>query len=210
MECKYSACRSSLKPWNAATNFSSPSLSVKSAVSTQLLKSNQRILEFGAGNLRNALFIMNTIHGIQYSVVEIPEVITRFYSNYQAFQQMGGNLLKQGFKELKFDAVICTFVLETICPLAERVEVLKSLVEAMDKDAMLITSFRGYPGVKGTKYRQCLAREGYISPRSTFIKPYSLPEVRQLLEDAGLNNIETLEKYRVKSPQNIHIIARLK
>jgi len=209
MECPYGSCRSSLKPWNAATNFLNPVPSVTFAVDAGLISPHHNVLEFGGGNLRNALYVMSKLPNVRYNVIEKIEVVNRFRNMYDEFERRGGHLLQGEFSGRTFDLVVCTFVLETICPSSQRIEVLRSLCKALESGGSLIASFRGYPGVKGTRYERCPAGEGFITPLKTFIKPFSIPEVQDLLKEAGFMCFETLQKYRVQSPQNIHIKARL-
>lgn len=209
MECPYDNCRNSLRPWNAATNFANPTHSVEYAVSTNIISPGQYILEFGGENLRNALFVMSKLPTAKYYVVEKTEGADRFRSRYEEFERRGGHLVQGEFRKRHFDIVVCTFVLETICPSSQRTEVLRSLRKALKSGGSLIASFRGYPGVKGTKYKKCPAEEGYITPFKTFIKPYSITEVQDLLKATGFIGFETLQKYRVESPQNIHIRVRV-
>ena len=205
IECPYDNCGSSLRPWNAATNFTNPTYSVEYAVSANIISPGQYILEFGGGNLRNTLFLMSKVPTAKYYVIEKTEVVNRFRSRYEEFERRGGHLVRGGFGKRPFDIVVCTFVLETICPSSQRTEVLLSLRKALKRGGTLIASFRGYPGVKGTKYKKCPAEEGYITPFKTFIKPYSITEVQDLLKATGFIGFETLQKYRVDSPQNIHV-----
>jgi hypothetical protein len=74
---------------------------------------------------------------------------------------------------------------------------------------VLVASFRGYPGVKGSKYKTCRMGDGLITPLNTFVKPYSIPEVKNLLDSSGFKFFHTLQNYRVNKPQNIHIKASL-
>jgi len=208
MECPYDNCRNSLRPWNSATNFANPTRSVEYAVNGNMISPGQCVMEFGAGNLRNTLFLMPKLSNARYYVIERKEVVNRFRSRYEEFEHRGGYILGDEIGKHRFDVVICTYVLETICPLTQRINVLLSLRKAMKRGGTLIASFRGYPGVKGTKYRRCPAKEGYLTPFNTFINPYSISEVQDLLEATGFVGFETLERYRVKSPQNIHAMAR--
>jgi hypothetical protein len=193
---------------NAATNFSNPTRAIVIALDSERISSNQHLLELGGGNLRNALYVLRTLANVKYDVVEIAGVISRFKGNYLELERLGEQVFEEMKGECLYDAAICTFVLETICPSSKRLSILHSCTRAIKKGGILIASFRGYPGVKGTKYQPCLAGEGFITPLKTFIKPFSIPEVKDVLEEAGYNEFETLQKYRTESPQNIHIIAR--
>ncbi len=209
MECEYQSCNLSLKPWNSATNFPSAALSVRRALDAKIILPEHRLLEFGAGNLRNIMHIISELHNNQNcSVIEKEEVKDRFKTKYTEYSQGKGTILS-GYDNEIFDGIICTFVLETICPSSERTKTLKSLKTSLGEDGYLIASFRGYSGVKGTKYMKCPADEGFISPLGTFIKPYSIPEVITLFLGTRFSNLMFLEKYRVEYPQNIHVLARV-
>lgn len=204
-ECE--SCRTSLRPWNAATNFSKPAYSVAYATATNMISSGQHVLEFGGGNLRNIMYLMSKVPTAEYHVIEKTEVVNRFGREYEGFERRGGRLVRDGLDTCQFDIVICTFVLETICPSQHRTEVLLSLRKALRNDGAFIASFRGYPGVKGTRYKQCPAGEGFITPLRTFIRPYSIAEVQDLLRATGFVGFDALQKYKVETPQNIHIKA---
>jgi len=205
VECIHTECQNSLLPWNTATNFPNPVLSVVRSIDRQIIRNGQKILEIGAGNLRNALYICRNLKHVDYCVVEMPQVIARYSNKYDEFTQLGGKILSELDYSCTFDTVICTYVLETICPLTKRLSAVNSIVSAISQTGTLIASFRGYPGVKGTKYVLCQAGEGYLTPLHTFIKPHTLSEVKSLLNEAGLNNLLILEQYKADQPQNIHI-----
>ncbi len=208
MDCPHEQCRNSLRAWNAAVNFTNPALSVKHAVDTNLINPSKTILEFGAGSLRNALYVKNIFPSIVYSVTEKQECIDRFTSNYDEFKRKGGRIIKNHLDELDYDILVCTFVLETICPSTQRISLLQTLSKRLTRNGMLIASFRGYSGIQGSKYMMCPAKEGFITPRKTFVRGYSISEVKLFLTQVGYTEIETLQKYKVQSPQNIHISAR--
>jgi hypothetical protein len=210
VECPFEDCRKSLKPWNAATNFQRPSLAVERAIDAALITPNAKVLEFGSGNLRNALHTMRTLSAVQYHVVEMAETISRFADIYKRFEGLGGHILRSRPGARSFDVTICTFVIETICPSSKRVETLHSIAETLAENGTLVASFRGYPGVKGTRYRKCQLGDGLISPRMTFVKPFSISEVENLLHQSGFNKLKPLEKYRTNQPQNIHMTATLR
>jgi len=208
-DCVYQECSRGLMPWNSAVDFPAPAGSVRRAVTMGLMKAKQRILEIGSGNLRNGLFVMQEIPRVKYEVIETSATISRFKSKYGEFERQGGICLQDKPRIARYVVAICTFVLETICPTAKRLELAKAIAKAIRKDGIFIGSFRGYPGVRGTKYKQCLAKESMITPRHTFVRPMSIPEVKELLEEVGLACPSMLQQYRVDQPENIHVIARM-
>lgn len=201
-------CHKRLNPSNAARNFDSPALSVKVALEHGILREDQKILEIGSGNLRNSRFILKRIPKVKISCFELETTIERFHDGYKKFCMMGGRVLKNLFNcKEKYDIIICTFVLETICPESRRMAILRLIKKSIKKNGVFIASFRGYSGVRGNNYKQCPLNQGLITPLHTFIKPYSIQELNEFLDKVRFNFLLPLQKYRVNKPQNIHIIA---
>jgi hypothetical protein len=165
------------------------------------------VLEIGAGNLRNYRFIKEKAELASYSVLEKESTRDRFPLEYSTFQRDGGILVAKPENSRKFNTLVCTFVLETICPATKRADLLRDAVTNLQDGGILIASLRGYSGVFGTKYRRCPLGEGYISPLLTFIKPFSIDEAVGLILGSGLSAIRLLQKYKVGCPDNIHILA---
>jgi len=206
-ECQNKECASKLIISNSARNFAGPALSVRLAINRRLIRCGQEILEIGSGNLRNMVFISHALDRPHLYVHENIRTIHRFEANYAAFQKNGGHILNSFFNRKKYDVVLCTFVLETICPAARRFFYLKSIKASLKNEGIIIASFRGHSGVVGKKYKKCPKAEGVITPLHTFVKPYSIPAIKKLLFLCGIKNIVFLQKYRVEIPKNIHIVA---
>lgn len=209
VQCPNSACKAKINPSNAATNFANPVLSAKIAVEKGIIRGSQRILEFGSGNLRNALFILNSVPDTYLFTYDLQNTVERFAENYQRFKEIGGTVVKADYGSQKYDVVLCTFVLETICPEQQRVSILRSILSILKKRGVLIASFRGYPGVRGAKYKKCPMGEGLVTPLNTFVRPYSIPELKNLFFSCGFKLFSSLQNYRVDQPENIHIKASL-
>lgn len=207
IRCTCKDCLKVLKPENAATNFKNPSLAVRIAIEKGIIKEKTRILEFGGGNLRNSLYILKVLPEVEIFCFELDATIKRFSENYNRFKKLGGKITGDAFGKRKYNVVICTFVIETICPEANRVAVLKSLRLCLKQSGVLIASIRGYPGVRGIKYKRCAMGEGFVTPLNTFVKPYSIKELKKLLMDSGFATFSTLQKHRVERPENIHFIS---
>jgi SAM-dependent methyltransferase len=205
--CPHGKCSKRVNPSNSATNFLNPALAVELALKSQAIKPNSSVLEVGSGNLRNSLFLLKSVSGIKSFAYELEDTVARFADRYELFKSRGGNVVKSSFGKRKYDIVICTFVLETICPYEKRKALLKKIRTVLKTDGTLIASFRGYPGVRGSQYRSCPMREGLITPLNTFIKPHSIPEALDFLKEAGFRSTALLQKYKVEKPENIHILA---
>lgn len=206
-ECTHLKCREMLRPSNAATNFRNPALAVQLAVEKELLKPGRKVLEIGAGNLRNARFLVEVHPESHIYAFELDSTRARFQREYRKFLKLGGRIVGPDYVKRKYDAIVCTFVLETICPAEKRDRLLRSICGSLKGKGVLLGSFRGYPGVRGSRYKKCPAGEGFITPMRTFVKPYSLPEIQQCLSRGGFAYCCPLQKYRVERPENIHLAA---
>ena len=208
-ECPHDECRRRLVPSNSAANFVNPALAVVRGVERRVLDAGKSVLEFGAGNLRNALYVLSSVPGVRYYAFEIPQTVARFSDHYAQFREAGGHLLDEAYLDHEFDCVICTFVLETICPESRRLHCLFSLAAVLGEKGALVASFRGHTGVRGTTYDECPAGEGFVTANRTFVRPHSVSEVNELLCEGGFGSVELLQKYRVDRPENIHVLARV-
>jgi len=206
--CHHGKCRTKIRPANSATNFRSPAPSVKLVVDRGLIRKGQLILEIGGGNLRNCLYVLKSVPGTVPFSYDLQHCINRFASNYKKYYALGGRILPPDYSKIKFDIIICTYVLETICPSRARIQILKAINDALKKEGFLVASFRGHSGVFGTKYKKYPLGEGLISPLNTFVKPFSLSDCVELLRASKFKHIIFLENYRVEKPQNIHILAQ--
>jgi hypothetical protein len=133
--------------------------------------------------------------------------VQKYASAYNTFRKKGGIILHSFPNGLIYDAIVCTFVLETVCPQAKRTFLLKKIRQRLKSDGILVASFRGVSGVIGTEYKECSKKEGWLTPLHTFIKPYTIKEADSLLKSCGFTKIVFLQDYRVNTPRNIHLVA---
>ena len=127
LECINKECSQKLNISNSARNFTNPALSVKFSAEKGLIKEKQKILEVGSGNLRNMFFIQKTVPETHLHAYDLQNTIERFHNQYKKYTEMSGKVIKSHFGDNKYDIVLCTFVLETICPEKKRISVLKSI-----------------------------------------------------------------------------------
>lgn len=200
-------CLCSVDAGLSATAFPKPAESVVRASQETYFTSDTTYLEIGGGNLRNALFIQQKFGPLRMVVVERQSVINRFSGKYADFRSAGG-IVGQTLPRGRFDVIIATYVLETICPAIDRELLLSRITNAMSAKSRLLLSVRGYPGVRGKCYRRCPHSDGWVSPRGAFVRAYSLRELDEFLQRHGLA-FTPLQRYRAGAPENIHGIARL-
>jgi SAM-dependent methyltransferase len=206
-ECSNRECASMINVANSARNFKNPTLAVEEAVKNGLIKSGQKILEIGSGNLRNLAFISDKITRLKKSAYEVDSTLRKYDAIYDSFKKTGGVILRSYPNKNKYNVIICTFVLETICPKARRYYLLRRIKRSLKPDGLLIASFRGISGVNGTEYKKCPNEEGWLTPLHTFIKPYSIKEAKSLLKSCEFMKVTLLQDYRVDTPKNIHLVA---
>ena len=199
-------CKRNLIPSNSATNFNNPTIAVKKSIEQGIIRPNQNILEIGPGNFRNAFYILNTIEKCNYFAFDLQDTLKRFSNNLEKYKALGGKIINEDLSSLKYDVIICTFVIETICPTKERYSLINFIKSRLSENGLLIASFRGYDGVFGTKYKNCPIGEGLISTLKTFIKPFSISEIKSLFSNFKLGEIKFLQKYKVDKPKNIHFL----
>jgi len=200
-------CNHKIVNSNSARNFKNPVYSVKYCIDQNIIAPNQKILEIGSGNLRNSNYLLNLFSNDKIFCYDIDNTYSRFFKEYSHFKKNGGQFYDFANSEIKFDVVICTYVLETFCPSNARLSLLKRIYRILKGNGILIGSFRGYKGIIGTKYISCPSGDGYISPLKTFVKPHSIPEISNFLNEGGFQKIKLLEGYKVEKPQNIHLMA---
>jgi hypothetical protein len=207
--CGYpSKCSCNVDSALSATGFSSPAGSVSIAARIGLLERQMSYLELGAGNLRNSLFIQDSLQPSQITAVDQQSVIDRFPHAYKQFRKRGG-VVSHRLPRRHYDVVIATYVLETICPPLAREQLVADLSQRLHKNSLLLLSVRGYGGVRGSKYISCSLSDGSISPRGAFVRAYSLSELRKMMAKHGVT-VDWLKKYRVDTPENIHAIGRIR
>jgi len=195
-------CLPDIRPQNATRRFSQPAKLVRAIVARGLLHPNSTVLEVGAGCLRNAFYLLAQGHHV--TVVERDEVRHRFRQEYSDFQTKHGTVVS-AIPRGTFDLVLATFVLETICPLDKRHALLGDMVRATRKGGVLALALRGVSDVKTAKARGEPYLDGYVTPARTFVKPYTVSEIRSILLSFGLSKVDALA--RVDAPQIVNVIA---
>ncbi|MDA2912508.1 class I SAM-dependent methyltransferase [Acidobacteriia bacterium AH_259_A11_L15] len=209
--CPIGSCECLIKFENSARPFKKPARIVPLAIQKGILHKSARVLEVGSGSLRNAFYLVEKI-GCKVDVYEVETTIERFRRRYEKLQQIGSNVFSGSFPKRKYDFVICTFVLESVCPKSARESLLVMIENVLTKEGKFLLSMRGPKDIKTNwpaigRGRKCACKDGYITPLRTFIKPYALPDIEALLEKAGFTETQFLHSYRTLRPQIINLMA---
>lgn len=176
--------------------FTMPAKAVRESYRLGVLKAPQRVLEVGGGSLRNALWLQD--RGIKVDVVEFPSVVERYRRLYDKLIAKGGQA-HSVLPNLSFDAIVSTFVLGTVSPHQERLDMLSSMRKALKRNGRLVIAVRG-PGDVKTKTRSGRPwRDGFVTPNGTFIKPIRRIELIEWCATVGLSPCPECNRIRSNS-----------
>lgn len=200
-------CCQGVRHENSATRFRGPVALVKKCLKGGLLDDKEAsILEIGAGCLRNLRFLQS--EGFRnLTAVEINKTVERFPREYSLFLKRGGRFLPTIPRRERFDHILVTFVLETICPAESRLNLIRDFSMSLKRNGTLLISVRGPKDIRATNLVRCRHEVyGFATTKHTFIRRYTVNEIIQLLTRLGLPNVSSSN--RVQEPRIIQIIAR--
>ncbi len=205
---KIQECCNSVIPTNAARPFKKPAYILTNPAVIQLLDEKPRanILELGAGSLRNSLYLQEK--GFLLSVLEIKGIEKRFPEQYKKFGALNNGQVFYKFPfGKKYEFVICTFVIETICNPEQRVFLLTSSLKVLKLHGTLLISVRGPKDLVTAVKSGIPCSDGYLTPGYSFSRSYTPRQLTELLISCGYANISLLHKATTKEPEYLHAIA---
>lgn len=159
-----------------------------------------RILDYGSGRLRNALYLLEEgFYNI--SLVDTKEQIKNWNTHKEKFKNVY-DTDEIEFINKKYDYILCSYVLNTIPSYKERVAVLNNINRLLENKGVAIIEVRGPSSLNSVKYKE-LFNDGYICGKNksrTFQKPYSIDEIMDFIHkeselkviDSKLNNTNIL------------------
>jgi hypothetical protein len=178
----------------------------KRAVHALLMqKQGCRVIEVGAGCLRNSLFLLEK--KFKVTVLEVPGMDTRFPENFAMFRRLGGTFTSDLPKSRRFELALATFVFETICDRKLRAKIVRGVFESLNHSGCLVLSARG-PGDLVTaheKGRHC--SDGFLTPGYSFARSYTRVQLQRMLSRGGFRKVEFLHRDGTTSPELLHAIA---
>jgi len=155
---------------------------VKTTFASYTLTRKEKILEIGSGCLRNAFFVQDI--GFDVTVIEVNETIKKYQQEYQRFKEKKGKVYANSFPSEKFDWIICTHTLETICPPSNRDFILDMLHAHLKRTGRLLLAVRGVADVKTTQNKGIKCPhpgDGFLTPLNTFIRSFTYAEITAYL-----------------------------
>jgi hypothetical protein len=200
-------CCEKCRPLNSARMFRHPApILHKQAVRAVLKEKNgSRVIEIGAGCLRNSLYLLKA--GFKVSVLEVPGMEARFAEKFARFRVLGGAFIHHIPRKRTFELAVATFVVETICDKEERARILRNLCESLHHTGCLLISVRGPSDLVTAHERGRRCSDGYLTPGYTFARSYTRSQLQSLLIRSGFKNVEFFHRKGVKSPELLHAIA---
>ena len=163
-----------------------------------------RILEIGAGNLRNVLYLFRKGYNIE--AFEINETYNRFKTRYEEFEKLGGIYYINTFPNKEYTVILLIYVIETIPFQKEREEILKKSMNLLSIKGKLLVCLRGLKDLSKMDLKNKKYIDGYLTSKQTFIKPYTVREALLLLKKSGFSHIKILNRNK-KDPKYVKIVA---
>jgi hypothetical protein len=200
-------CCETVRPENAARRFTHPApLLAKPRVKQLLIEhAGSKVIEIGAGCLRNAVFLQSM--GFAVSVLEVPEIEERFPDEYARFRAAGGEVHFKPPRGGRFAFALSTFVIETICIPARRREVLRATAEMLKPRGFLLLSVRGPADLVTARAKGVACADGFLTPNRTFARAFTRSQLTALLKLTGFHEVEFLHKKATGAPELLHAIA---
>jgi len=200
-------CCKKCRPLNSARMFKNPAPILQGRVVRALLmqKQGSRLIEIGAGCLRNSLFLLRM--GFKVSVLEVPGMEVRFPENFARFRRLGGTFIRRLPKRRQFALALATFVIETICDKKLRAKVVRGLCESLDLSGCLLVSARGPDDLVTAHHKGKRCSDGYLTPGYSFARSYTRIQLQRLLTGGGFRRVEFLHRDGTGSPELLHALA---
>jgi len=200
-------CCDKCRPLNSARMFKNraPILGRETVRALLREKRGCKIIESGAGCLRNSLFLLKA--GFDVSVLEVAGMDARFPDNYAEFRKRGGTLLTKIGGKNRFRLAVATFVIETICDRTLRNRIIRCLCRSLDSSGCLIISVRGPSDLVTALQKGKRCSDGYLTPGYSFARSYTCKQLRRLLVRSGFRKVQFLHRKEIGSPELVHALA---
>ena len=165
--------------------------------------SKVKILDYGAGKLRNAKCLKEK--GYNISVLDTAIQVDSWKSEdkklFNIYKAHEVDIIKD-----KFDIITCSYVLNVISDIKERESVLLNIKNLLNQNGLLLIDVRGTNSLSGTKSKEPF-NDGYIVGKGsirTFQKEYSKQEIISLLESFGFEIINIK-----KNNTNFNVVCKM-
>ena len=139
------------------------------------------ILDYGAGKLRNALYLFKEGFN-NISLLDTKEQIKNWDKHKDKFKNIYNNE-KIDLINNKYDYILCSYVLNVIPSYEERAIVVKNISKLLKDNGVAIIEVRGEKSLVSVKYKKEF-NDGYICGNGkvrTFQKPYILEDLIEFI-----------------------------
>ncbi len=195
---------SDIKPRLTCHPASKPTMSVRESVPFLKEEKVRSVIDVGAGNGRNSLYLGE--RGFEVTAQDVKEARDMHESKMKKAIEQGKikAYTDSTVSDAKYDAVLCNFVVNVIPDREEREHVVYRINDLLKEDGLLVFDARAdeYQISHGKKYK-----DGHMMKRGkacfTFQKSYEFEEVEALLSEHGFE----IEKVFRKT-SSISLLAR--
>jgi hypothetical protein len=203
---KESCCDQAI-PTNAARPFKHPAEVLRKKKVVEILEKHQggTVLEIGGGGLRNSRYLQEL--GFEVHVLEVKGIEERFEEIYQDFRNKGGVVHYSFPKTRKFNLIVSTFVIETVCRVNEREQILGNSYQQLRMDGAFVLSVRGPVDLVTATVAGHRCTDGYTTPNKTFARSFTRAQLKKLLSATGFEYVEFLHKEATREPEYLHAVA---
>ena len=200
-------CCEKCRPLNSARMFKHPAPILQTPFVRALLKGRPgcKVIEIGAGFLRNSLFLLKA--GFRVTALEVPGMEERFPDSFADFRTRGGAFTFRLPRSPRFDLALATFVIETICNKRIRARILRDLCRSLNHSGCLIISARGPSDLVTAHQKGVRCSDGYLTPGYTFARSYTPKQLLKLLSGCGFRRVDFLHRKGAQAPELLHAVA---
>lgn len=162
---------------------------------------NISILDYGAGRLRNSLYLSN--NGYNVSVLDTPLQKEKWDLDCVKFENI---YTTNDVIDKEYDVVLCSYVLNVIPEYNVRTSIINSIYKVLKDEGMLIIEVRGDRSLNSVK-NKIPFNDGFIcglGNTRTFQKPYSKDDIIAFVEKESKFHVH---KIKINS-DNILLICK--
>ena len=164
---------------------------------------NKKILDYGCGKLRNSIYLYKFSKHI--SILDSKEQINNCnlsdISLYENIYYIGDVIYD------KYDIVLCSFVLNVIYDIYERIDVIKNIESILKNNGIAVIEVRGEKSLNNVKYKKTYL-DGYLIGKNTiktFQKNYTQTEILEFIQ--AHSDLKILKSYK-KNDSIICILSK--
>jgi hypothetical protein len=159
----------------------------------------------GAGLLLEATRLAEL--GWKVDALETPASVDRRREIYAHFAASPScRVVSSGDKLARYGLAVCTHVLEFVEDPAERLGLLRLVVDRLSTDGLLLLSLRGWSDVSAAR-RAVPRGDGIVTGLGTWTRGFSVEEAKEMVRGAGLR-VTAMPNPKSKTPEQVRFVCR--